>query len=88
MVGSASWPTWMALVANFICERTSELRGEETDDVLARQHADRLAVVGDDDRRVGQRQQLVGALDLFVLLERSGNARPITSLTGWCRMSA
>src|ERR1700728_4469743 len=49
--------------------------GEEADDVLAGQHADRLSVVRYDDGRIGQRKELVCKLDLLGLFEcRKGPA--------------
>ena len=60
---------------------------QETDDVLTREYADRLAFVGHQNRWVRERQQFIRALDLIVVLE-DRNARPITSATGWWRMSA
>src|ERR1017187_239565 len=66
VVGSASWPTWMALVAKCIPVLTSR---EMRDDVHLRQDADRHAFAGDDDGGMAQRELLVRPLDLVELVE-------------------
>src|SRR5665213_4467847 len=73
---SRRWPDrrlvqrgWLWLKISYSDRRSDRDVRKIRDDVLPRDHADRLAGVGYDDGGVGQGQQLVCAVDLFGLLQ-------------------